>query len=178
MSTLSFLFPLYFTLAALFLTAIETSLFPHLGVPSIFTPDLNLALITFLASCPLGWRSFLAALGVAFASPLYSSAPGIIQPGIMLFIFFTGCRLNQAIFMNNILPQAIFAGFGKFVMTIFLGLLAAPLPPLSTTAIGALGCALMTALFTLPILAYLNMLQERFRPANPDKLVKSSGMAK
>ncbi len=170
MNTLSFFFPLYFTLAALLLSAIETTLFPHLGVPSIFTPDLSLALITFLASCTPGWRSFLAALGVAFASPLYSSSPGIIQPGIMLFIFFTGCRLNQTIFMNNLLPQAVFAGSGKFVMTIFLGLLTAPLPPLRTTAIGALGCALTTTLFTLPILAYLNALQERFKPANPDSI--------
>ncbi len=170
MSTLSLFFPLYFTLAALFLTAIETTLFPHLGVPSVCTPDLNLALITFLASCSLGWRSFLAALGVAFASSLYSSSPGIIQPGIMLFIFFTGSRLNQTIFMNNILPQAVFAGSGKLVITVFLGLLAAPSPPFSTTVIGAFGCALTTALFTLPILAYLNMLQERFRPVNPDSI--------
>lgn len=170
MSTLSLFFPLYFTLAALFLSAIKTTLFPHLGVPSIFTPDLNLALITFLASGSLGWRSFLAALGVAFASPLYSSSPGIIQPGILLFIFFIGSRLNQTIFMNNILPQAVFAGLGNFVMTVFLGLLTAPLPPLRTTLIGALGGALTTALFTLPILAYLNTLQERFKPSNPDSI--------
>jgi len=170
MSTLSLFFPLYFTLAALFLTAIETTLFPHLGVPSFCSPDLNLALITFLASCSLSWRSILAALGVAFASPLYNSSPGIIQPSIMLFIFFTGCRINQTIFMNNILPQAIFAGSGKFFMMVFLGLLAAPLPPFSTTIISASGCALTTALFTLPILAYLNTLQERFQPANPDSI--------
>lgn len=170
MSTLSLFFPLYFTLAALFLTAIETTLFPHLGVPSICTPDLNLALITFLASCSLGWRSFLAAAGVAFASPLCNSSPGIIQPGIMLFIFFTGCRLNQTIFMNNILPQAVFAGSGKFFITVFSGLLAHPLPPFSSTIAGALGCALTTALFALPILSYLNTLQERFQPANPDSI--------
>ncbi len=170
MSTLSLFFPLYFALAAFFLTAIETALFPRLGVPSIFTPDLNLALITFLASCPFDRNSFLGALGVAFASPLCNSSPGIIQPGIMLFIFFIGCHLNHTIFMNNIIPQAVFAGLGKFAMTVFVGFMAAPRPPLSITAIGALGCALTTALFTLPILVCLNMLQERFRPANPDSI--------
>jgi hypothetical protein len=170
MSTLSLLFPLYFTLAALFLTAIETTLFPHLGIPSFCTPDLTLALITFLASCSLSWRSLLAALGVALAAPLCNSSPGIMQPGIVLFIFFAGNRLSQTIFMNNIFPQAFFTGTAKFFMTISLGLLAAPSPPLSQSLLAAIGCAVTTAVFAFPILSYLNTLQERFQPSNPDSI--------
>ena len=56
MSTLALFLPLYFTLAALFLSAIEISLFPSLGIPANCTPNLNLALIPFLASSSFGWR--------------------------------------------------------------------------------------------------------------------------
>jgi hypothetical protein len=170
MSIIAFFIPLYFTMAALFLGAIETSLFPNLGIPAILTPDLNLALLTFLASCPFGWRPLLAAAGVSIAAALNNSSPGIIQPGIMLFIFFTGGRLNQTIFMNNIFPQAFFAGCSSMIMTILLGILATPQPPLGSTIMVAGGCALTTALFAFPILSYLNALQEHFRPLNPDSI--------
>jgi len=170
MSILTFFLPLYFTMAALFLGAIEISLFPSLGVPATFTPELNLALITFLASCPFGWRPLLAAVGISVATALNNSSPGIIQPGIMLFIFFTGVRLNQTIFMNNVFPQAFFTGCSSLIMTLLLGVLAVPQPPLSNNIMVAIGCALTTALFALPILSYLNVLQERFRPLNPDSI--------
>ncbi len=170
MSVLSFFVPLYFTVAALFLNAIEVSLFPNLGVPAICTPDLNLALITFLASCSSGLRPLLAAVGVSVAATLSNSSPGVIQPGIMLFIYFTGHRLNQTIFMNNLFPQAFFAGLSSLAMTILLGLLTTPQPPLGKTIIVASGGAVTTSLFTLPILFYLHILQERFRPLNPDSI--------
>ncbi len=170
MSVLSFFVPLYFTVAALFLNAIEISLFPNLGVPAIFTPDLNLALITFLASCSSGWRPLLAAVGVSIASALSNSSPGIIQPGIMLFIYFTGRRINHTIFMNNLFPQAFFAGCSSLIMTILLGLLAVPQPLFGKTFIVASGGAVTTSLFTLPILFYLHVLKERFRPLNPDSI--------
>lgn len=170
MSILSLFFPLYFTLAALFLTVIETTLFPNLGLPSICTPDLNLALITFLASCPLSWRTLLAAVGVSLATILCTSTPNIIQSGIMLFVFFTGCRLNQTIFMNNIFPQAFFAGCSKLVMVLFLYFLASPPPPFGKTLMVASGCAITTALFAFPILFYLNILQRRLQPLNHDRI--------
>ncbi len=168
MSTLALFLPLYFTLAALFLSAIEISLFPSLGIPAICTPNLNLALITFLASSSFGWRPLLAAFGVSVAAALYNSSPGIIQPGLMLFIFFAGSRLKQTIFMNNIFPQALFTGCSSLFMTILLGVLATPQPPLGATIIVACGCALTTTIFTIPILSYLNTLQERFQPLNHD----------
>ena len=170
MSTLSLFLPLYFTVAALFLGAIETTLFPNFGIPALCTPDLNLALITFLASCHFGWKTMLAAVGVSIAATLNSSSPGIMHPGIMLFIFLAGGRLNHTIFMNNIFPQAFFAGSSSLIMTLLLGLLASPQPPLGSNLIVALGCALTTTIFAFPILSYLNALQERLRPLNHDSL--------
>jgi hypothetical protein len=163
MSTLTFFFPFYFTLAALFLTAIETTLFPNLGIPSLYAPDMTLALITFLASCSLGWRSIFAAVGVAFTAPLSNNSPSILQPMMTLFIFFIGNRLNQTVFMNNIFPQAFFTGSAKFLMAVSLPLLVSPSPPLGQTIQTAFICALTTALFAFPILSYLNSLQEHFQ---------------
>ncbi|MCK5681808.1 hypothetical protein KAI46_13455 [bacterium] len=171
MNILSLFFPLYFVIATLFFTAIETTLFPNLGVPSVCTPDLSLALITFLASYSLGWRSLLAAIGISLTVPLCKGTLGILQPAIMLFVFLVGCRLNQTIFMNNIFPQAFFAGCAKLIITIFLGLAVSPAPPLGKVLIVASGCALTTTLFAFPILSYLNTLQERFQEFNPDSIV-------
>ena len=170
MNTLALFSPLFFTFAAFILTAIESSFFPNIGVPAIFTPDLNLVLIIFLTSCPPGIRCLLSAIGISITTSLFSSAPGIMQPLGHLFIFLIGCRLNQTIFMNHIFPQAIFAGIGKLLLTLFLSFAMSPMLPFSNIIFRALGGAVTTALFAFPILLYLNTLQERFTPANPNSI--------
>ncbi|MCD6534802.1 MAG: hypothetical protein J7L25_12145 [Deltaproteobacteria bacterium] len=170
MNTLTLFSPLFFTLAAFILTAVESSFFPNLGVPATFTPDLNLVLIIFLTSCPPGIRCLLSAIGISITTSLFSSAPGIIQPIGHLFIFFIGCRINQTIFMNHIFPQAVFAGIGKFFLTLFLSFATGSILPFSNIIFRAFGGTITTALFAFPILLYLNTLQERFIPANPNSI--------
>jgi hypothetical protein len=93
-----------------------------------------------------------------------------MQPLGHLFIFLIGCRLNQTIFMNHIFPQAIFAGIGKLLLTLFLSFATSTILPFSNIIFRALGGAVTTALFAFPILLYLNTLQERFTPANPNSI--------
>lgn len=169
MNTLALFSPLFFTLAALILTAIESSFFPNLGVPTTFTPDLNLVLIVFLTSCPPGGRCLLAAFGIALVSSLFSSTFNTLQPLGLLFIFLIGCRLNQTIFMNHIFPQAIFAGISKLLLTIFLGFTTAS-PLFQDIIFRAVGGAVTTTLFAFPILFLLNTLQERYLPNNSSSL--------
>lgn len=171
MNTLALFSPLYFTFAAFFLTAIESSFFPHIGIPAIFTPDLNLVLIIFLTSCPPGGRCLLAAIGISLTTSLFSSSPSIIQPLGHLFIFLLGCRLNQTIFMNHIFPQAVFTGIGKLLLTIFLSFtMSSSTLFLNNTILRALGGATTTTLFAFPILLYLNILHKKFSVANPKTL--------
>ncbi len=162
MKILVFLSPLFFTLAALFLSALEASLFPHLWVPAYLNPDLNLVLIVFLTSCHPGLRSLLAALGVALAASLFSSSPGFPTAFGHLLVFLLGCRLNQTVFMNHILPQALFAGCSFFLLHGAAVLFAAA--PEHFFFFRALGGALATAVFALPLLALLNVLRERYLP--------------
>ena len=170
MNTLTLFSPLYFIFAAFLLTAIESSFFPNLGVPAVFTPDLNLVLIIFLTARPPGVRCLLAAVAISLTASLFSSAPGIMQPLGYLFIFFIGCHLNQTIFMNHIFPQAIFTGLGKLLMTLFLSFAISPFPLFSNIILKAFGGAVTTTLFAFPILLYLNTLHERFSPTNPNHL--------
>ncbi|MBN2809972.1 MAG: hypothetical protein JXR80_10815 [Deltaproteobacteria bacterium] len=165
MQTLTLFSPLFFTFAAFILTAVESSFFPNLGVPPAFTPDLNLALIIFLSSCPLGLRTLLGAIGITLATNLFSSFPGMLQPLLYLSIFLVGCLLNRTIFMNHLVPQAVLAGSGKLFMTLFLGLTAGA-PIFSNLLLKALGGIITTTLFTFPILFFLNTLQECFVPTN------------
>jgi hypothetical protein len=161
MKILVFLSPLFFTLAALFLSAIEASLFPHLGLPAFLNPDLNLVLIVFLTSCYPGLRSLLAAIGVALAASLFSSSPGFPVAFGHIMIFLIGSRLNQTVFMNHILPQALFAGGSRFLLQAIAVLLVS-VP--ENFFFRAFGGALTTAVFALPLLALLNALRERYLP--------------
>ncbi len=170
MNTLALFSPLFFIFAAFILTAIESSFFPNLGVPAVFTPDLNLVLIIFLTSRPPGGRCLLAAVGISLTASLFSSAPGIIQPLGYLFIFFIGCHLNQTIFMNHIFPQAIFTGIGKLLLTLILGFAMSPFLLFPDIILRAFGGAVTTTLFAFPILLYLNTLHKRFSPTNPNRL--------
>ena len=170
MNTLALFSPLFFTFAAFILTAVESSFFPHLGVPATFTPDLNLVLIIFLTSRPLGERSLLAAAGISMTTSLFSSTPGILQPLIFFSIFLIGCRLNQTIFMNHIFPQAIFAGIGKFLLTLFTGFSMGLSPLFPDILLKAAGGTATTILFAFPILFFLNTLQEHYLPTNPSGL--------
>lgn len=167
MNTLAFFSPLFFTFAAFILTAIESSFFPHFGVPPAFTPDLKLVLIIFLTSRPLGGRSLLTAAGISLTTSLFSSTPGILQPLIFFSIFLIGCRLNQTIFMNHILPQAVFAGIGKLFLTLFTGFSMGLFPDIILKAAGGTAT---TILFAFPILLFLNTLQEHYLPTNPKSL--------
>lgn len=170
MNTLAFFSPLFFTVAAFFLTAIESSFFPNLGVPVAFTPDLNLVLIIFLTSRPLRGRSLLAATGISITTSLFSSTPGILQPLIFFSIFLIGCHLNQTIFMNNILPQAIFAGIAKLLLTLVTGFSMTPFPIFAGITLKAVGGTATTILFAFPILLFLNTIQEHYLPTNPNSL--------
>lgn len=164
MNTLALFSPIFFTFAAFVLTAIESSFFQNLGVPTIFIPDLNLVLIIFLTSRPPGIRCLLAAIGISLVSSLFSSSPGIVQPLGYLFIFLIGCRLNQTIFMNHIFPQAIIAGIGKLLLTLFFSFAMTPILLFPEFIFTALGGAVTTTVFAFPILLYLNTIQERFSP--------------
>ena len=170
MNTLALFSPLFFTFAAFIMTAIESSFFPNLGVPTIFTPDLNLVLIIFLTSCPPGGRSLLAAIGIALVSSLFSSSPGTLQPLCHLFIFLLGVRLNQTIFMNHIFPQAVFAGIGKLLITFFLGITMVSSQLFSSAILRAFGGAATTTLFAIPILFFLSALQKKHWPTNPNNI--------
>ncbi len=170
MNTLALFSPLFFTFAAFILTAVESSFFSNLGVPAVFTPDLNLVLIIFLTSRTPGIRCLLAAVGISLTASLYSSAPGIMQPLGYLFLFFIGCHLNQTIFMNNIFPQALFAGIGKLLLTLFLSFAISPFPLFPGIILKAFGGVATTILFAFPILLYLNTIHERFSPTNPNHL--------
>ena len=161
MKILVFFSPLFFTLAALFLSAIEASLFPHLGLPAYLNPDLNLVLIVFLTSCYPGLRSLLAAIGVALAASLFSSSPGFPVAFGHVAIFLIGSRLNQTVFMNHILPQALFAGISRFLLH-GVAVLLVTTPDHFFLRAG--GGALTTAVFAIPLLALLNSLRERYLP--------------
>jgi len=169
MHTLALFSPLFFIFAALIMTAIESSLFPNLGIPAAFTPDLNLVLIVFLSSCPLGLRCLLAAAGVSLTSSLFSSSPGFLQPILYLAIFFAGCHLNRTIFMNHIFPQAFFVGICKLFLTIFLGA-ATGSPIFIDITLKAFGSVTTTTIFAIPILFSLNALYDRYMPANPNSI--------
>jgi len=152
------------------LIAIESSFFSNLGISAALTPDLNLVLIIFLTSCPPGIRCLLSAIGISITTSLFSSDPSIMQPLGHLFIFLIGCRLNQTIFMNNIFPQAVFAGIGKLLLAVFLSLAAASALSFSNIIFRALGGAVTTTIFAFPILHYLNTLQKRFSPVNSNSI--------
>ncbi len=169
MPTLTLFSPLFFTFLAFILKAIESSFFPNLGIPAGFTPDLNLVLIVFLTSRPLGLRCLLAAAGISLTTSLFSSSPGIIQPILHLAIFFAGCHLNRTVFMNHIFPQALFAGTCKLLLTIFLGI-AIGSPDFSNLILKAFGGIITTTIFAIPILFCLNTLQARYIPSNPNIL--------
>ncbi|HDS15025.1 MAG TPA: hypothetical protein ENN66_00025 [Proteobacteria bacterium] len=167
---LSFLSPLPFTLGALFLSAIESSLFPHLGVPVYLIPDLNLALIIFLSSRPLKGRVLLSAAGIALCASLFGSFPGIGQPLSYLFIFFAGYGLNQTIFLNNLLPQALVTGLAKAIMTVIYSLPSVASPTLGLFLLQTTGAALSTAFFALPLLFFLFTITERCQPDGGNQL--------
>ena len=169
MNTLALFSPLFFTFTAFILTAIESSFFPNLGVPAAFTPDLNLVLIIFLTSRPPGLRCLLAAAGISLTTSLFSSSPGITQPLLYLSIFFVGCHLNRTIFMNHIFPQAIFAGICKLLLTFCLGLTMGS-PIFFNIILKALGGITTTTIFAIPILFFLNTLQDRYLPTNPKSI--------
>lgn len=169
MHTLALFSPIFFTFTAFILTAIESSFFPNLGVPANFTPDLNLVLIVFLSSCPLGLRCLLAAAGISITASLFGSSPGFLQPLPYLAIFFVGCYLNRTIFMNHIFPQAFFAGICKLFLTFFLGLTSAS-PTFFEITLKGLGGITTTTIFAIPILLFLNTLYDRYLPANPNSI--------
>ncbi|MBN2705041.1 MAG: hypothetical protein JXR89_01210 [Deltaproteobacteria bacterium] len=166
----SFLSPLLFTLGALFLSALESSLFPHLGIPAYFIPDLNLALIVFLSSRSLGGKVLLSAAGIALCASLFGSPPGIGQPLSYLFMFFAGYGLNQTIFLNNLFPQALFTGLAKGIMTVLSCLNGAAPPTPGLFLLQTTGASLSTAFFALPLLFFLLSMTERCQPDGGNQL--------
>jgi hypothetical protein len=161
MKILLFLSPLLYTLAALFLVAVESSFFPRLGIPTALTPDLNLVLIIFLTSNPFRLKGFFSALGISLAASLFGSSPGFPTAFGHLAVYFAGLWINQTVFMNHIFPQALFAGAGRFTLTLVIALLTVLPEHLFFKAVGG---SLTTTLFAFPILFLLNVLRERYQP--------------
>ncbi|NPA25159.1 MAG: hypothetical protein GXO34_04975 [Deltaproteobacteria bacterium] len=161
MKILLFLSPLVYTLAALVLVAVESSLFPRLGIPTALTPDLNLVLIVFLTSTPFRLRGFFSALGISLAASLFGSSPGFPLAFGHLAVYFAGLWINQTVFMNHIFPQALFAGAGRFILTLGAALMTVLPEHLFFKAAGG---GLTTAMFAFPILFLLNLLRERYQP--------------
>ncbi len=161
MKILFFLSPLVYILAALLLVAVESSLFPRIGIPSVLTPDLNLVLIVFLTSTSFRLRSFFSALGISLAASLFGSNPGFPSAFGHLAVYFAGLWINQTVFMNHIFPQALFAGAGHFLLILGAVLLTASPGHLFFRAAGG---GLTTTLFAFPILFLLNALRERYQP--------------
>jgi hypothetical protein len=161
MKILLLLSPLLFTLAAVLLTAVESTFFSHLGIPAALTPDLNLALIIFLSSCGPDTKTILSALGVSLAASLFGSSPGFPLFMGPLLLFFIGLRLNQTMFMNHIFPQAVFTGLGRALLTLG-GILAGAAG--DHILLQALAGFISTTIFALPLLLLLNHLRDRFLP--------------
>ncbi len=169
MKLLTLISPLLFTFVALLLTAVESALFPHLGIPAVLTPDLNLTIIVFLASCNPGLRPILSAFGVSLAATLFASKPSLpLLLGPMLVYFIAG-RLNRTMFLNHLVPQALCAGCGRALLTICESLGTG----IGSCLLPATGEFLTTTLFAFPILLCLNSLRERFLP-RPGSLFPAS----
>lgn len=93
---------------------------------------------------------------------LFAGQPGLLNPLGYLLIFFAGRHLNRSIFLNHIMPQAIFTGLGKFLLTIMLGFAqTGSIVFFGATIIQALSSALLTAFFALPLLLFLFSLRQR-----------------
>jgi len=161
MSSKQLFLVLLYIIAGLFLSVLQSSVFPRLGFSNI-SPDLHYVLIISLPLVFPVWAGTIVAiiLGIITDTFLLSST-GLHAIGFLCFYYIL-VYLQQTVYFDHLLFKAFMAGLGHLTMFFLLQVFFVEHNTLTTHFYLARGmvAALATSIFAIPLLYVLQTFNE------------------
>lgn len=161
MSSKLFFFALLYLIIGLFLSVLQSSVFPRLGFSSI-SPDLHYALIISLPVIFPVWAGTIVAVILGFMNDTFLlSSTGLHTIGFVCIYYFL-VYLQQTVYFDYLLFKAFMAGLGHLTFFFLLQLLFVGHNTTTThfQLANGLAAALATSIFAIPLLYILQAFHE------------------
>jgi len=161
MSSRQLFLAIFYLVAALFFSVLQSSVFPRLGF-SHLSPDLHYVLIISLPLTLPVWLGTIIAifLGIITDTFLLTSI-GFHAVGFLSFYFILVC-LQQTIYFDHLLFKAFLAALGCFCLFILQQLFLVEHVYANFQLIKGIGAAVATGIFAIPLLHALQTFNREF----------------
>lgn len=161
MSSKQFFLVLIYLVAGIFLSVLQSSVFPRLGFINI-SPDLHYVLIVSLPVTLPVWLGTITAiiLGIITDTFLLTST-GLHAIGFLCFYYIL-IYLQKTVYFEHLLFKSSMAGLGHFTLFLLLQLFFVDNSPATHLhLIGGVGAALATTISAIPIFHALQNFNDR-----------------
>jgi rod shape-determining protein MreD len=158
MSSRQLLLAIFYLAAGLFLSVLQSSVFPRLGFSNL-SPDLHYVLIISLPLTLPIWMGTVIAVSLGIITDTFLlTSTGFHAVGFLCFYFIL-VYLQQTIYFDHLLFKAFLAALGYFSLFLLQQIfLAGHTAPYSHFQLGnGVGAAVATGIFAIPLLHVLQI---------------------
>ena len=161
MSSKQLFLVLLYLIAGLFLSVLQSSVFPRLGFANI-SPDLHYVLIISLPGAFPVWLGIIVAIILGIITDTFLlSTTGFHTIGF-LCLYYVLVYLQQTVYFDHLLFKAFMAGLGHFILFLLLQifLVEHTSRTMSFHLASGMIAALTTSIFAIPLLYVLQTFNE------------------